>query len=67
MTNETKNVTFHVIHAKVSSDSMFKNFTNECCNRECMLWLREKFVQGLDFVKDEWKAWSNMIKGRALY
>ena len=27
----------------------------------------EKFVQGLGLVEDVWKAWSNMIKGRALY
>ena len=47
--------------------SMFKNFTNECCNRKCTLWLWEKFVQRLGFVEDVWKAWLNMMKGRALY
>ena len=35
MTYETKNIIFHVIHVKVSSKvSMFKNFTNECFNRD---------------------------------
>ena len=24
-------------------------------------------VQGLGLIEDIWKAWSNMIKGRALY
>ena len=24
-------------------------------------------MQGLDLVEDVWKAWSNMVKGRALY
>ena len=31
------------------------------------MWLLEKFVQGLDSVKEMWKAWPNIIKGRALY
>ena len=43
--------------------SIFKNFTNECCSRECTLCLWEKFVQGLGLVEDVWKhgrIWSKV-------
>ena len=40
MTYETKNITFYIIHVKKSSDSQCsKNFTSECSNRECTLWV----------------------------
>ena len=68
MTYETKNITFHVIRVKVSSDSRCsRTYINECCNRECTLWLWDQFVQGLDSIEEMWKVWPNMIKGRALY
>ena len=38
---------FHVIHMEVSNNyQYFKNFTNECCNRECTscLCLSKKFM-----------------------
>ena len=67
MTYETKNITFHVICVKVSSDSRCSrnlpiNVAIESAHCGC-----ERFVQGLGSVEDMWKAWSNMIKGKALY
>ena len=64
MIYETKNITFHVIHVKVNSESrcsrtLQMNVIIESAHYGC-----EKFVQGLCMVKDLWKAWSNMIKHR---
>ena len=51
------------MYAKVSGDSQ--------CSRTLLMNVAhcdcDKIVQGLGFVKDVWKALSNMIKGRALY
>ena len=63
----TKNIKFRDTCESEYQVSMFKNFISECCNWECTLWLWEKFVQRLVLVEDVWKAWLNMIKGRALY
>ena len=65
---ETKNMTFHVIHVKVSSDSRCSrplpmnvaigSARCGCERNSCKDWAWSKYV---------WKAWSNMIKGKALY
>ena len=68
MTYETKNITFHVIRVKVSSDSRCSrtlpmNIAIESAHCGCEINLCEDWV----LVEDVWKAWSNMIEGRALY
>ena len=67
MTYETTNITVHVIRVKVSSKAQCSrtlpmNVAIESAHCGC-----EKFVQRLGLIKDVWKAWSNMIKGRSLY
>ena len=69
MTYQTKkNITFHVIHVNVSTDSrcsrtLPKNIAIESAHCGCEINLCEDWV----LVEDVWKAWSNMIEGRALY
>ena len=68
MTYETKNITFHVIRVKVSSDSrcprtLPMNVEIEsthcgCERNSCNDWA---------LVEDVWKAWSNIIKSITLY
>ena len=57
---------FHVICVKASSDpqcarTLSKNVTIKTAHCGC-----EKFMQGLGLV-NVWKAWLDMIKGKALY
>ena len=69
MTYETKNILhFHVIRVKASSDSRcsrtlpmnvaIESAHHGCERNSCKDWAR---------VEEMWKAWSNMIKGIALY
>ena len=69
MTYEIKNITFHMIHVKVSSKSQCSRtlplnvgIKSAQCYCGC-----EKFMQRFGLVEDVWKARSNRIKGKALY
>ena len=62
MTYETKNITFHVIRVKVSNDSR--------CSRTLPMNVEIESAHcgcEINSIEEMWKAWLNMIKGRALY
>ena len=68
MTYETKNITFHVIRVKVSSDSQCSrtlpmNVAIESAHCGCDRYSCKDWA----WFEDVWKAWSNMIKGITLY
>ena len=66
MTYETKNITFHVIYVKVSNDSRCSRTLLMNVVRVHIVVVREICAR-TGLVEDVRKAWSNMIKRKALY